>query len=154
MFLILNTIKSSVFLLSLRLIYKFGSSKKLNYVYYSLKRKAAEIDSFIFQFIQKDLVEDFILHVNKKSISLKSTINLSDYETNAFLFKEKVRLNEDVSLIEYATFCGSIQIIRYLLYNDVDEKPSLWHYAIHSNNPEVIYLLEEKGIQLTRKMFQ
>ena len=49
-------------------------------------------------------------------------------------------------MIEYAMFFGSIQIVKYLQLNDVDLNPSLWLYAIHSNNPELIHFLEENHV--------
>lgn len=45
-------------------------------------------------------------------------------------------------------FCGSIQIFKYLLLNNVKLTPSLWIYAIHSNNPDIIHILEENHVNL------
>ena len=55
------------------------------------------------------------------------------------------------TLIEYSTFFGSIQIIQYLKYNKVPLTNSLWLYAIHSNNTEVIHFLEENEIKPEKK---
>ena len=66
--------------------------------------------------------------------------NISIFETNPFLIKRKA------SLIEYAAFFGSIQIFKYLQLNNVELTPSLWLYAIHCNNPEIIHLLEENHV--------
>lgn len=43
-------------------------------------------------------------------------------------------------LIEYAF--ESIQILKFLLHNEIELKPSSWPYAIHSQNPEIIQILE------------
>ena len=49
------------------------------------------------------------------------------------------------TLIEYATFFGSIQIFNFLCINQVAFDSSLWSYAIHSNNAEMIHILESKN---------
>ena len=55
-------------------------------------------------------------------------------------------IQKQPTLIEYATFFGSIQIIKYLNINGVKFTPSLWFYAIHSMNPEAIEILNENNI--------
>ena len=45
-------------------------------------------------------------------------------------------------MIEYSAFFGAIQIFQYLLTNKAELTPSLWRYAIHSNNAELIHFLE------------
>ena len=91
--------------------------------------------------IQKDLIEEFIIYVNKNCISVESTINPSIYETNNFLLKRS-----EITLIEYAAFFGSIQIFNYLRNNGAKLDSSLWLYAIHGQNPEIINFLEENKI--------
>ena len=54
--------------------------------------------------------------------------------------------NENTSLIEYSAFFGSIQIFQYLMTNNAELKPSLWLYAIHSQNAEIIMLLESNKV--------
>ena len=49
-------------------------------------------------------------------------------------------------MIEYASFFGSIQIIRYLKYNKVPLTFSLWNYVVHSNNADLIHFLEENKV--------
>ena len=51
------------------------------------------------------------------------------------------------TLIEYAAFYGSIQIFQYLRLNGVDLEPNLDIYAIHSNNPEFIHILEANRVK-------
>ena len=105
-------------------------------------RKRGENDHYICTLIQKDSIEDFITFVNKNNYSLKSTIEPSIYETNSFLLE-----NQSPTLIEYAVFFGSIQIFKYLRLNGVELTSSLWLFAIHGRNPEIIHLLEEDKIQ-------
>ena len=106
------------------------------------KRKTGENGHYICELIRKDLIDDFIIYINQNSIEIDSEINPSIYETNSFLFKK-----EKVNLIEYATFFGSIQIFNYLINNGVELSSSLWNYAIHGNNAEIIQILEENEIK-------
>ena len=104
------------------------------------KRHKGENDSYICTLIRNDMVEDFISHVNRKNIRLTNVVDDSIFETNAFL-------NENYpTLIEYSAFYGSIQIFQYLILNKVEPTPSLWLYAIHSNNGELIHLLESYDV--------
>ena len=105
------------------------------------KRHFGENDSYICSLIRNDNVLDFISHVNRSNISLNSLIKKSIFETNSFL------IGKEVTFIEYAAFFGSIQIIQYLKLSGVKLEPSLWYYSIHSNNPELIHLLEENKVK-------
>ena len=51
------------------------------------------------------------------------------------------------TLIEYSAFFGSTQIFKYLYLNGCSLTPSLWLYAIHGNNEEIIKILEENNIK-------
>ena len=104
------------------------------------KRQNGENDSYISSLIQNDFVEEFVSYYNRANFSLSSLIKQSIFETNPLLIKDSP------SLIEYAAFFGSIQIFQFLKYNEVELTPSLWIYAIHSNNPELIHILEENNI--------
>ena len=91
--------------------------------------------------IRNDSIGDFITYVKRSGMSLKTKIKTSIYETNPYL------LSKNPSLIEYTAFFGSIQIFRYLYKNNVKLTPSLWIYAIHGFDPEIIYILESKNIK-------
>ena len=65
---------------------------------------------------------------------------------NCLTWSYGVLLNDKLTLIEYATFYGSFKIFNYLLLNDAYLKYSLWIYAIHGKNPEIIHILEEKNV--------
>ena len=122
---------------------------KINFILdFDEKRQIGENDSYICTLIRKDLIDEFIVHVNRTNISLNSIINQSIFETNNFL------LTKTPTLIEYASFFGSIQIFQYLRFNQVEMDPDLWLYAIHSNNAEMIHLLEEISVQPPNDSFE
>ena len=115
------------------------------------KRKIGENDNFICELIRNDLINDFISYVSKSKINLKrATIEQSIFETNQFLLKKK----QQITLIEYATFFGSIQIFKYLINQKVDLRPSVWLFAIHGSNSEIIHFLEEKHIEPDDRSFK
>ena len=82
--------------------------------------------------IRDDSVSDFIQYINERNLSFSTQIKRSFFETNS-MFIEK-----DPTLIEYAAFFGSIQILKYLVIKDVELEPSIWLYAVHSDNAEII----------------
>ena len=100
-----------------------------------------ENNSYVCQLIRDDNIEEFIQYVNKTNLPLTGTIAPSLFETNPLLLD-----HEKVTLIEYAAFFGSIQIFQYLHLNKVPLESSLWIYAIHSNDPELIQFLEDNHI--------
>lgn len=51
------------------------------------------------------------------------------------------------SLIEYAAINGSAKIFKYLIENKVKIDDSIWLYAIHGKNPEIIHILEKNQIK-------
>lgn len=104
------------------------------------KRKIGENDNEICEIIRKDSIEEFITYVKKTNYSLSSRIKPSIYETNVSLLYSKP------NLIKYAAFFGSVQIFKYLYQNNVKQHPSLWIYAAHSDNSEMISTLEENKI--------
>ena len=105
-------------------------------------REKGENNDYLCELIRNDSIDEFITHINKTNISLKKAkIELSSFETNLFLLEKK-----SISLIEYAMFFGSIQIVKYLHLNNVVLNPSSWLFAIHSNNPEMIHFLEDNNV--------
>ena len=114
----------------------FDLNAKLPEYFYE-KRKAGENDNKICELIREDLIEEFIIFVNKNNYPLNSVIQKCTYETNSILVRKKV------TLIEYSAFFGSIQIFRYLMLNNVKLTLSLFIYAIHGQNPEIIHILED-----------
>ena len=112
------------------------------------KRKIGENDDYICELIRNDSIEEFIIYVNKLNISLSSEVKHSIFETNLFLLKEKP------TLIEYSAFFGSVQIFKYLYKNGVKLTPSLWIYAIHSLNPEIIHYFEDIQFKTTEGLYK
>ncbi|KAK8841091.1 hypothetical protein M9Y10_027932 [Tritrichomonas musculus] len=106
-------------------------------------KKNGENDSYLCSLIRQDSIKEFVSYVNKTNLPIKkATIEPSFFETNHFLNKK-----ETVTLIEYATFFGSIQVFQFLKLSGVELTPSLWLFAIHSNCPEMIHLLEEFDVK-------
>ena len=58
------------------------------------------------------------------------------------------------TLIEYESFFGSTQIFKYLYKNGVKLTPTLWLYGIHSDNPEIIHLLEENEVKPPNESYE
>lgn len=100
------------------------------------KRLIGENDSYISQLIRNDSIDDFVSYIHQTNFYLSSKIKESIYETNSFL------IENEPYLIEYAAFYGSLQIFLYLKANNVSLYPSLWLYAIHGKNAEIIHHLE------------
>ena len=103
------------------------------------KRQIAENDSYICQLIREDSLDEFITYVSKTNYDLSQKVNESIFETNPLL------ISDTPTIIEYAAFFGSIQIFQYLRYNNIELASSIWKYAIHGRNPDIIHLLEENG---------
>ena len=92
----------------------------------------------ISEIIRRDSLNDFISYIEKYDYSLNNCIKRSIFETNLFLIKRP-----NPTLIEYAAFFGSIQIFNKLLMNGATFEPSILLCAIHSQNIELIHMLEE-----------
>ena len=128
----------------------YETKKSIEDANFDENREEGENHNYLCKLIRNDSVEEFIIYLNEQNLSPKKTkIELTRFETNTFLIEKK-----DISLIEYAMFFGSIQIVKYLQLNDVDLNPSLWLYAIHSNNPELIHFLEENHVLPDDKTYQ
>ena len=112
------------------------------------RRRIGENDEYICYLIRSDLIDEFIIYINKKNVSLSKEITHSIFETDHFLMK-----SENTSLIEYSAFFGSIQIFNFLRLNNVELKPSIWLYAIHGKNPDIIHFLEDNHIEPNDKTF-
>lgn len=105
------------------------------------KRQLGENDNLLCTLIRKDDFDQFIQYLKQFKFDSSTQIEASIYETNPFLI-EKVP-----TIIEYASFFGSIQIIRYLICNNIPFTEKCWLYSIHSKNYELIHLLEEQNVE-------
>ncbi|KAK8842132.1 hypothetical protein M9Y10_026359 [Tritrichomonas musculus] len=103
-------------------------------------RRIGENNDKICELIRNDSLDDFIIYINKLNISPSSYIKNSIFETNSFLLHQEEE-DESVTFIEYAAFFGAIQIVKYLIANNVNSNRLLL-FAIHSNNYELIQMLE------------
>lgn len=101
-------------------------------------RYNGENENYICKLIREDLIDDFVIYVNQNNVSVDSRIPNSIYETSELLTKYT-----NVSLIEYSAFCGSIQIFQYLRLQGAFLGVYLLKFAVHSNNAEMINLVEE-----------
>ncbi|KAK8897711.1 hypothetical protein M9Y10_015676 [Tritrichomonas musculus] len=115
---------------------------------FNQKREKGENDNYLCNLIQNDLIVDFISYVERTNISLFSTIPSSIFETNLLL------INKNPTLIEYSAFYGSIQIIQYLNLQNVGLETTIWPFAIHGRNAEVIRFLEENKVKSLHNSFQ
>ena len=89
-------------------------------------RKSGENHTILSKMIRNDQIEDFIIYINKTNIPLQNKkINNSIFETNSYLLKKSCP-----SLIEYATFFGSIRIFNYLKKIENELTPTLWGVRI------------------------
>ena len=105
------------------------------------KRQIGENHSYICQLIRNDSIDQFITHISQTNLPLSYEIEDSIFETNSFLIG--IRPN----LIEYAAYFGSIQIFQYLQTKDVLLTESIWFYAIHSDNSEILQILEDNDVK-------
>lgn len=115
------------------------------------KRKKAENEDFICELIRNDSIEDFIIFVKKNDFPLSYQIPKSLFDTNPLLLKKST-----LSLFEYAAFFGAIQIFKYLILNSDKSSlnPSLWIYAVHGEDPEIISILEENKIKPEEETYE
>ena len=105
------------------------------------KRSIGENDDCLCKLIRNDSITNFETYIKIFNIKLHSKINHSIFETNSFLLKKTP------TLIEYAAFFGSINIFKYLHSNGVELTSSLWLYAIHGRNKEILLILEKEVIE-------
>lgn len=103
------------------------------------KREIGENDSYICQLIRNDNVKEFISYHIKTNCCFYESLPKSKYETNTFLI-------DYTNYIEYAAFFGSMDIFNYIVNQNVYLPPSLWLFAIHSQNSDLIHKLEALGV--------
>ena len=115
---------------------------------YEEKREIGENDSYLCEMIRSDLIDQFISFVNQQNIFLESKIKPSIFETNSYL------IGKEITLIEYAAFFGSIQIFKYLYLNKVRTNRSFWFFSIHSDNAQMVHLLEVSEIRPEYNSYQ
>ena len=116
------------------------------------KRKKGENDSKICELVRNNMIQKFIAYIVQNDISNDAMIQSSIYETNSLLLQKQIECerfkfhknqneNYACTLIEYAAFCGSIQIFNYLQINKAKLMTSLLLFSIHGENSEIIRFL-------------
>lgn len=123
-------------------IIKDYMSSKSNQDIFDALRKEGENDDEVCKFIRDDFVDEFISYKNEKHLDLSSKIPFSLFETHNFL------IEHPPTLIEYAAFFGSVQIFKSLLMHHCPYTQMIWLYAVHSNNIEIIHLLENENVEV------
>lgn len=127
---------------------KIHTMKENDIEEFKKKREIGENDNYLCNLIRNDEIVDFISYLEQTNISPTIKIQPSIYETHLFL------INKELSLIEYSAFCGSIQIFKYLCNQKVQLETSIWPYAVHGRNVEIIHFLEEQKIKTLCDTFQ
>ena len=102
------------------------------------KREIGQNDSYLCQLIRNDSIDDFKNFAEKENITAITKIEESIFETNPLLNKKIP------TVIEYATFFGSIKIFNFLIEKCQKVDKSLLIYAVHSGNEEIVKTIETK----------
>lgn len=114
------------------------------------RRNEGQNDSYLCELIRNDSIAEFVSYTNQTNLPISTTtIKPSLFETNTFLLK-----NNDTTILQYAAFFGAIQIILYLKTIEIEIKPSIWPYAIHSKSYELIHFLIENHIVPTNQTYE
>lgn len=104
-------------------------------------RKTEYGDNYVLQLIHKDLIDEFILYINKTKCPLYKDIYPSIFETNLFILQ-----SQPINYLQYAAFFGSVKIFKYLIKQNYTITNNLLLFAIYGRNPEIIHILEEYDI--------
>ena len=113
------------------------------------KRREGENDDYLCELIRNNKIKEFITFVEQTNLRLEIEIKESDFETNQLLIQEcKISFHKKnrIDLIEYASFYGSLDIIKYMQMKGVKLTSEMWKYSIHSRNAELIRYLEENHV--------
>ena len=105
------------------------------------KRREGLNDDYLCELIRNNEIKEFIRFTEQRNLSLEIDIKKSIFETNQLLTE-----NNKISLIEYASFYGSNDIIKYMEKRGVELTSSMWIYGIHSCNAELIRYLEDNHV--------
>ena len=132
---------------------KFGEINFREYLYEKMnitehietRAKLANIDpiSIAIRDDNLEMFQDIISHSNIDEMS-STKIQYSFFEP--FHFINQMIKMELLSLIEYASFFGSINIFKFLLTNDNNLTKFRGKFAIAGGNAEIIHILEENDI--------
>lgn len=102
--------------------------------------ETGENNNYICKLIREDSVVEFIKYVSQTNVGLNTEINPTISESNLLL------LDNTITIIDYAIFYGAIQIVKYLLLQNVPLNSHHWEFAMYSNNPEIFQLLSDNKV--------
>ncbi|KAK8865386.1 hypothetical protein M9Y10_010931 [Tritrichomonas musculus] len=86
--------------------------------------------------------QNILIYMNKERLSFDSFIRESIFETNPFLLEDN-----KIRIIEYASFFGCMEIIKFIInIEKIEPISSMWNFSIHSENSELIHYLEDNKI--------
>ena len=105
------------------------------------KRREGLNDDYLCELIRNNEIQEFIRFTEQRNLSLEICIKKSIFETNRLLTDKS-----GIKLIEYASFYGSNDIIKYIEKKGVELTSSMWIYGIHSCNAELIRYLEDNHV--------
>lgn len=103
------------------------------------KRVIGENDSKICQIIRNDDIDELKKH--SKVVFSDKLVSKSLYDTYL------PHTDKSLSIIEYATFCGAINILQYLIHMGEKFTSNIWIYAVRSNDLKMIQFLEKLNVQ-------
>ena len=115
-------------------------NKEVESDFYEKRREGMNDDSLC-ELIRNNEIEEFIRFTEQRNLSLEIEIKKSIFETNQLMTNK-----DKISLIEYASFYGSNDIIKYIEKKGVELTSSMWIYGIHSCNAELIRYLEDNHV--------
>ena len=123
--------------------------KEVEEDFYAKRREGAN-DDYLCRLIRLNKIQEFIAFVEQSNLSLESKIKKSIFETNQLLTEKNeislIGYEYKITLIEYASFYGSIDVIKYMQTKGAELTSSMWTYAIHSRNAELIRYLEDNHV--------
>ena len=130
-------------------IQKFSPNKKfrnitknINFTTFREQRSKLMNDSIIARIIREDDINQFQEIISKNNISIDSTIPYSIFEICDYVNRSESNMP---TLIEFASFCGSIRIFKFLIMNNAKLNQSTMDYAINGGNIEIIHILESSN---------
>lgn len=100
-------------------------------------RTKGENSFMIAEFIRNDDCDNFQVYLAKTNTKFDSSLPLSEYEQSRFL-------NQNMNLIDYAAFFGSIKIFKFLILNKCKLTNRTSQFAVAGGNYEIIHLLENQ----------
>lgn len=108
-----------------------------------LKRTIGKNEDKIYKIIRHDWIDDFKRLYENNTINVWDKIKPSIFETNNFLLNQRY-----MYIFDYAVFYGSLKIFNYILSENTILHPTIWPYAIHGANTEIIDILLTKNIEI------